>query len=156
MGAYCKFCGHRCFVYRQVIVGGKSVWSGHMATCLAGKAHDRAALGVDADRALAHVGSECAGLLLDGGPRLMAHAPIIPVGTRELEWALYEHRNRLAALDYIRRMTAVEGEIGVAVSTEPGVCGYCGRRTRRRTNGTLIRHRATPDVFTGPHCPGGG
>lgn len=51
MGAYCKFCDHRCFVYREVIVGGELVWSGHMATCSKGRAHDRAVLGVDADEA---------------------------------------------------------------------------------------------------------
>ncbi len=51
MGAYCKFCDHRCFVYRQVIVGGEVIWSGHMATCREGRKHDKAALGVDADGA---------------------------------------------------------------------------------------------------------
>lgn len=51
MGAYCKFCDHRCFVYREVIVGGEVVWFGHLATCSQGRAHDRAALGVDADGA---------------------------------------------------------------------------------------------------------
>lgn len=51
-GAYCRYCGRRCFVYRQVIVGGEIVWAGHMATCADGKAHDRAAIGQDADTAL--------------------------------------------------------------------------------------------------------
>ncbi len=46
-GAYCRYCGRRCFVYRVVQVGGYVVWSGHMATCQAGAAHDRAALGQD-------------------------------------------------------------------------------------------------------------
>ena len=50
-GAYCQYCDHRCFVYRQVIVGGELVWAGHMATCAQGKAHDRRVLGVDADGA---------------------------------------------------------------------------------------------------------
>lgn len=50
-GAYCRYCDRRCFVYRQVIVGGAVLWSGHMATCPAGKAHDRRALGQDADTA---------------------------------------------------------------------------------------------------------
>jgi len=46
-GAYCMYCDHRCFVYRQVIVAGEQIWAGHMATCLKGMAHDRRALGVD-------------------------------------------------------------------------------------------------------------
>jgi hypothetical protein len=46
-GAYCKFCGRRCFVYRQVIVGGETLWWGHMATCAEGMELDRAKLGVD-------------------------------------------------------------------------------------------------------------
>lgn len=45
-GAYCKYCNHRCFVYRRVIVGGETVWSGHMATCGKGAEHDRRSLGV--------------------------------------------------------------------------------------------------------------
>lgn len=50
-GAYCKFCGRRCFVARQVIVGGELVWSGHLATCQEGKAFDRSKIGMDADTA---------------------------------------------------------------------------------------------------------
>jgi len=50
-GAYCKFCNHRCFVYRQVLVGGEQVWAGHMATCHAGREHDKRSLGVDFDGA---------------------------------------------------------------------------------------------------------
>lgn len=50
-GSYCKYCDRRCFVYRQVIVGGSVIWAGHMATCFEGKAHDRRAIGVDADTA---------------------------------------------------------------------------------------------------------
>ncbi len=50
-GAYCKCCDRRCFVYREVRVGGYLVWAGHMATCLQGKELDRAALGQDADTA---------------------------------------------------------------------------------------------------------
>lgn len=47
-GPYCQFCGRRCFVYRQVIVSGEVIWSGHMATCMKGREHDRAKLGTDA------------------------------------------------------------------------------------------------------------
>jgi hypothetical protein len=43
-GSYCRYCGQRCFVYR-VLPGGS--WSGHMATCAAGMAHDRAVTGHD-------------------------------------------------------------------------------------------------------------
>lgn len=43
-GAYCRFCGHRCFVYRTL---PDRSWSGHMATCAAGAAHDHAQLGYD-------------------------------------------------------------------------------------------------------------
>jgi len=50
-GAYCKFCDRRCFVYRQVIVGGEVIWSGHMATCGKGREWDRRQLGVDCDSA---------------------------------------------------------------------------------------------------------
>jgi hypothetical protein len=50
-GAYCVFCAQRCFVYRQVIVGGELIWAGHMATCGRGKEWDRSKLGVDADTA---------------------------------------------------------------------------------------------------------
>src|SRR5690242_900709 len=47
-GAYCKFCGNRCFVYR--IVPGSNVT--HLATCVEGKAFDREKLGVDASTAV--------------------------------------------------------------------------------------------------------
>lgn len=50
-GAYCMYCGQRCFVYRQVIVGGELVWAGHLATCPRGKQHDREKIGQDADTA---------------------------------------------------------------------------------------------------------
>lgn len=50
-GSYCNFCDHRCFVYREVIVGGERVWCGHMATCERGRAHDRRVLGVDSTQA---------------------------------------------------------------------------------------------------------
>lgn len=46
-GAYCRYCEHRCFVYREVIVAGELIWSGHMATCAKGAAHDKRSLGVD-------------------------------------------------------------------------------------------------------------
>lgn len=52
-GAYCRYCGHRCFVYREV--WGKDdmlVWAGHLATCQKGKDHDRSILGVDAASAV--------------------------------------------------------------------------------------------------------
>ena len=42
-GAYCMFCGQRCFVYR--IVPGSNVT--HLATCARGMALDREKLGVD-------------------------------------------------------------------------------------------------------------
>jgi len=42
-GAYCKFCDHRCFVYR--VVPGSNVT--HLATCPEGMALDREKLGVD-------------------------------------------------------------------------------------------------------------
>lgn len=48
-GSYCAYCGHRCFVYREVVVDGRVTWSGHLATCREGKAHDRMALRVDVD-----------------------------------------------------------------------------------------------------------
>ncbi len=48
-GAYCRFCDRRCFVWRRVRVGGQVIFSGHLATCADGKAHDRAKLGTDAD-----------------------------------------------------------------------------------------------------------
>ena len=48
-GAYCRYCDRRCFVYRQVAVGGQTAWAGHLATCRDGKAHDRSSLGVDVD-----------------------------------------------------------------------------------------------------------
>lgn len=50
-GSYCNYCGHRCLVYREVIVGGETFWSGHMATCTKGREHDKAALGVDFSQA---------------------------------------------------------------------------------------------------------
>lgn len=42
-GAYCDYCGHRCFVYR--LVPGTHIT--HLATCADGAAHDRAHLGLD-------------------------------------------------------------------------------------------------------------
>lgn len=44
MGAYCQFCGHRCFVIRMLPDGS---WSGCMATCAAGMEHDRKQTGHD-------------------------------------------------------------------------------------------------------------
>lgn len=50
-GAYCRYCDRRCFVYREVIVGGETIWWGHMATCKVGRDHDRRSIGVDCDGA---------------------------------------------------------------------------------------------------------
>lgn len=44
-GAYCHYCGRRCFVYRVVPDGPSKGWSGHMATCAEGMNHDLAVLG---------------------------------------------------------------------------------------------------------------
>lgn len=46
-GAYCKFCGRRCFVYRIIPAGPKEGWAGHLATCAAGMEHDRQQTGYD-------------------------------------------------------------------------------------------------------------
>jgi hypothetical protein len=51
-GAYCRFCDHRCFVYRVIDRGTTLPWSGHLATCEKGKAHDREQVGADADTAI--------------------------------------------------------------------------------------------------------
>jgi hypothetical protein len=40
-GAYCKFCDHRCFVERVIPSGPQMGWTGHLATCAAGKEYDR-------------------------------------------------------------------------------------------------------------------
>jgi len=53
-GAYCQFCGNRCFVYREVYHNGKLLWAGHMATCTRGKAWDKDKLGFDVDDEAAH------------------------------------------------------------------------------------------------------
>ena len=37
MGSYCKFCGQRCFVVRD---GPQKGWTGCLATCSGGMAHD--------------------------------------------------------------------------------------------------------------------
>jgi hypothetical protein len=44
-GAYCKFCGFRCFVYRIVPDGPEKGWGGHMATCREGMELDLKVLG---------------------------------------------------------------------------------------------------------------
>jgi hypothetical protein len=46
-GAYCRYCGHRCFVYRVIPAepGVRSQWGGHLATCQRGMEHDRQATG---------------------------------------------------------------------------------------------------------------
>jgi hypothetical protein len=43
-GAYCKYCGLRCFVRRFLPDGS---WFGHLATCAGGMAHDREVTGYD-------------------------------------------------------------------------------------------------------------
>lgn len=43
-GSYCRYCGHRCFVLRRL---PDRSWSGHMATCPDGMAHDRRETGHD-------------------------------------------------------------------------------------------------------------
>jgi hypothetical protein len=62
-GAYCQYCGRRCFLLRVVIVAGVVVWSGHMATCERGMARDRDAIGIDYTRAHnpAENGRHCTG-----------------------------------------------------------------------------------------------
>lgn len=46
-GSYCTYCDQRCFAYREIVVDGETIWSGHMATCKKGCAHDRRSLGID-------------------------------------------------------------------------------------------------------------
>jgi len=48
-GAYCEYCGRRCFVLRQMPDdaarhGGQTI---HLATCRGGAAHDREITGYD-------------------------------------------------------------------------------------------------------------
>lgn len=51
-GAYCKFCGDRCFVLRVVPDGPSKGWEGHMATCPRGMALDRDKTGHDCTTAV--------------------------------------------------------------------------------------------------------
>jgi hypothetical protein len=51
-GSYCKFCDHRCFVYRVIPAGPYKGWAGHLATCVRGRAHDRQQTGYDCDSAV--------------------------------------------------------------------------------------------------------
>jgi len=44
-GAYCKFCGLRCFVYRVIPGGDLKGRSLHLATCPQGMEHDLEATG---------------------------------------------------------------------------------------------------------------
>jgi hypothetical protein len=60
-GSYCRFCGHRCFVLRTLL---DFSWSGHLATCAAGMAHDRAVTGYDHTSSLNLVASVPEGLTL--------------------------------------------------------------------------------------------
>lgn len=62
MGPYCNFCGRRCFVPRTL---PDFSWSGHMATCTAGMAHDRQELGHDHTTALNLAAPVPAGLALE-------------------------------------------------------------------------------------------
>lgn len=39
-GAYCRYCGRRCFVYRVIPDGPQMGWGGHLATCQEGMMHD--------------------------------------------------------------------------------------------------------------------
>lgn len=48
-GPYCRYCDHRCFVARTL---PDFSWSGHLATCPDGMAHDRKRLGFDHSTAL--------------------------------------------------------------------------------------------------------
>ena len=53
-GAYCRYCGHRCFVTRRM--PADATWRPgqivHLATCARGKAFDREHTGYDADTAI--------------------------------------------------------------------------------------------------------
>jgi hypothetical protein len=44
-GAYCKFCGRRCFVLRVIPDGPEKGWAGHLATCQGGMAYDLKVMG---------------------------------------------------------------------------------------------------------------
>ena len=50
-GAYCQFCGHRCFVDRVLPVDAQPAYNSgrrlHMATCLRGADFDRRVTGYD-------------------------------------------------------------------------------------------------------------
>lgn len=46
-GSYCKFCGHRCFVYRDIPDGPAAGRITHLATCVKGMAFDREQTGYD-------------------------------------------------------------------------------------------------------------
>lgn len=39
-GAYCRYCGRRCFVLRVIPDGPSKGWLGHLATCREGMIHD--------------------------------------------------------------------------------------------------------------------
>lgn len=39
-GAYCRYCGRRCFVLRVIPDGPSKGWQGHLATCREGMIHD--------------------------------------------------------------------------------------------------------------------
>lgn len=56
-GAYCRYCGRRCFVYR--VLPDRS-WAGHMATCVEGMTYDREVTGHDHTTATNPLGSAAA------------------------------------------------------------------------------------------------
>lgn len=69
-GAYCKFCGRRCFVERILPAGPHEPRRLHMATCPAGMEHDRKATGYDQTTAI------------------NPHAPSQPTGPVDREWSI--------------------------------------------------------------------
>ena len=44
-GAYCRYCDQRCFVLRVIPDGPQKGWTGHLATCQRGMAHDLKVVG---------------------------------------------------------------------------------------------------------------
>ena len=46
-GSYCKYCDHRCFVYRIIPDGPQRGFGWHLATCPQGMENDREQIGHD-------------------------------------------------------------------------------------------------------------